>query len=173
MKIMKNSFVKLSTFAFVALLGTSMMSAQIINDKIEVSTFPKAEKGMVQYVIEVPYGGMESDNNKRIEVMVGKYEEVDKCNRHFLNGKLEQKELKGWGYNYYEFKTDGNTMSTMMGCNDSSTVSKFITGESTMLSYNGRMPIVVYVPEGYEVKYKIYKAEDDVYHGLQVRSKSK
>lgn len=168
---MKQQFLKLSAIAVISL--SSVLSAQVIHEKVDTSIFPKVEKGMTPYVIEVPYGGMESDADKRIEVIIGKNEQVDKCNRHMLNGTLEKKDLKGYGYNYYEFKSDGNIMSTMMGCSDTGKVTKFVSSQSTMMNYNGRMPIVIYVPEGYEVKYKIYKAEDDVYQALQLRSKNK
>jgi ecotin len=37
-----------------------------------------------------------------------------------------------------------------------------ISGEPYLIRYNSRLPIVVYVPEGVEVRYRIWKARDDV-----------
>jgi len=39
-------------------------------------------------------------------------------------------------------------------------VSRFITigGESYIIPYNSRLPVVVYVPEGVEVRYRIWSA---------------
>ena len=39
-----------------------------------------------------------------------------------------------------------------------SSVKKFVTAPSLLVPYNSRLPIVVYVPEGYEVRYRIWNA---------------
>lgn len=160
------------TLALVAFgLLASSLSAQYSLDKIDLSIFPKAEKGMVQYVVEVPHSSMEDDANKKIEILVGKNTQTDKCNRYFLNGDLKENELKGFGYTYYTFKSDGNVGSTMMGCGDTGTTTKFVTAKPTLMDYNGRMPIVIYAPEGFDVQYKIYKAEPEKYRAYQVKQK--
>ena len=156
----------------LGLIGSSTLSAQqYVIDKMDLSVFPKAEKGYQQYVIEVPHSTLEEDGNKKVEVYVGKYTQVDKCNRHFLSGEIITKDLKGYGYNYYEFKTNGTIAGTMMGCGESGTVTKFVTAQPILKDYNGRMPIVIYVPEGYDVQYKIYKADSETYRAAQVRTK--
>lgn len=170
---MKKKTSKLITFALIGIMGTTAISAQEIHQKVDTSIFPKAEKGITQFVIEVPFGGIESDNNKKVEVIVGKYQQIDKCNHFFLSGTMDKKDLKGFDYNYYEFKTKGDVAGTLMGCGETGSVTKFVSAAPIIIDYNGRMPIVVYVPEGYEVKYKIYKAEPDLYNALQTRSKSK
>lgn len=151
--------------------GAQQISAQSVIDKIDTSVFPKAQKGMVQYVIEVPHSSIDQDANKKIEIYVGQYKDTDKCNHQFLNGELVQKDLKGYGYQYYEFKTNGEIASTLMGCGDTGTINKFVTAQPQLTDYNGRMPIVVYAPEGYDVQFKIYKAEPETYRAYQVRSK--
>ena len=168
---MKNKIAALSLLA-LGLFGGSTAFAQNI-DKVDTSIFPKPEKGYVQYVIEVPHSTIEEDNNKKIEIYVGKYTQVDKCNTFRLSGEFKKEDLKGWGYNYYTFKTNGNIMATQMGCLDNSSVSKFVSAGPFDSNYNGRMPIVIYVPEGYDVQYKIFKAEPETYKAMQVRQKSK
>ncbi len=152
------------------LIGSSV-SAQYTLDKIDLSIFPKAEKGMVQYVVEVPHSTMEEDANKKVEVFIGKNQEVDTCNRHFLSGELQQNELKGFRYSYYTFKSSGNVGGTLMACGDTKKVTKFVTSKPVLMDYNGRMPIVIYAPEGFDVQYKIYKAEPENYRAYQVRQK--
>lgn len=164
-----NNFKTLA-IAIFGLVGTSL-SAQNIIDKVDTSVFPAAEKGYVQYLVEVPHSTMEEDANKKVEISVGKYAEVDKCNRHFLGGELKQQELKGFGYNYYTFKSDGNVAGTLMGCNETGTVRKFVSSRPVLMDYNGRMPIVIYAPEGFEVQYKIFKAQPETYKAYQVRQK--
>ena len=54
-------------------------------------------------------------------------------------------------------------MGTMMGCSDRSKQTKFVISRSLTMRYNPNMPIVIYTPQGYEVRYKIFKALDMEY----------
>lgn len=152
----------------VVFAGIQFMQAQNIHSKVDTKIFPESKKGYTQFVIEVPFSSMEDDANKKIEIFVGKYQEVDTCNRHSLMGEFQTKDLQGWGYNYYEFQSNGDVVGTLMGCGDDQKVSKFISSQGLLLNYNGRMPILIYVPEGMVVHYKIYKAEPETYQALQV-----
>lgn len=152
----------------VVFAGIQFMQAQNIHSKVDTKIFPEAKKGYTQFVIEVPFSSMEEDANKKIEIFVGKYADVDTCNHHSLTGEFQSKDLQGWGYSYYEFHSKGDIVGTMMGCGDYKKVTKFIRSQGFLLNYNGRMPIVLYVPEGMEVQYKIYKAEPETYKALQV-----
>ncbi|MBC9795043.1 ecotin [Sinomicrobium weinanense] len=153
--------------AFLCLNTIAMAQSSI--SKIDLSIYPNPEKGYKQMVIEVPYS--DNDAAKKIEFTVGKWMEVDPCNKHGLQGSLEQKDLEGWGYSYYVFKSDGNVMSTQMACPDNNKVNQFITSQPEMVRYNGKLPVVIYVPEGYDVQFKIYKAEADVYQASEVKHK--
>lgn len=52
-------------------------------------------------------------------------------------------------------------MSTMMAAPEGSEkVKKFVSGTPLLIRYNSRLPIVVYAPEGYEIKYRIWTAGD-------------
>lgn len=116
--------------------------------------FPKAEAGMVRHVIELKKKSDES--LYKVEIVPGKVMSVD-CNHHSLMGKLEEKDLQGWGYTYYEFTSNGQTRSTMMACNKPNE-NKFVSAQTLLVRYNSKLPIVVYAPQGYEIKYKIWKA---------------
>lgn len=155
-------------FFFIVFLCLSSISVigQSSVSKVDLSIYPKPEKGYKQMVIEVPHSN--NDDAKKIEFTVGKWMEVDTCNKHGLQGSLEQKDLKGWGYSYYVFKSNGNSISTQMACLDSNKVDRFITAPPQITRYNGRSPIVIYVPEGFDVQFKIYKAEADIYQASEV-----
>jgi ecotin len=153
--------------AFISLSISAM--AQEMIAKQDISIFPKPEAGYKKVVIEVPHS--DKDNQKRIEFSVGKWMEVDGCNYFNLQGTLEEKDLQGWGYNYYVFKTNGQVTSTMIGCPDVEKRNLFVTAQPEMVRYNGKLPIVIYVPEGYDVQFKIYKAEDETYIAAEERSK--
>lgn len=137
---------------------TTLLNAQSKQDMEKaLEPFPKATEGMVRHVIELK---KKSDESKfMVEIIPGKVMSVD-CNIHRLMGKIEEKDVQGWGYTYYEFTSDGRTSSTMMMCNKPNE-NKFVSGETKIVRYNSKLPIVIYAPQGYEVKYRIWKAENE------------
>lgn len=157
----------IGSLALTLALGATSFAQS--NMKVDLSAFPKAEKGYKMVVIEVPHS--ENDDSKKIEFFAGKNLETDSCNTHNLQGTFENSELKGWGYNYYTFKTNGNVMTTNMGCSDTKKIFKFVKAEHKLVRYNGRMPIVIYVPEEYEVRFKIYKSEAEEFKAAEIATK--
>ncbi len=125
---------------------------------MDISMFPKAKADQIQHVIELPTLKDEKDN--KVEIFIAKEMKVD-CNHHHLQGALLEKELKGWGYNYYIFNTNGEVMSTMMGCPDNKLTLKDINSDSKLLNYNSKLPIVIYTPKGYKAKYKIWSVASE------------
>jgi len=119
--------------------------------------FPAAMDSLVRYVIELDEKA--DEYSYKVELIPGKVMLVD-CNRHRLAGKLQEKTLEGWGYNYYEFYTNGQVASTMMLCHDPKE-EKYVSGESIIVRYNSKLPIVVYAPKGYEIRYRIWQAGEE------------
>jgi len=135
------------------------LSASAINPESikNLAPFPKTQDGFQRYVIHVPANG--NDETYQVELIAGKTAQVD-CNMHRLSGNIAEKDLTGWGYSYYEFTTQGQMASTRMACPDRPKSEKFITGATKLVRYNSRLPIVVFVPNGYELKYRLWKAQD-------------
>lgn len=128
----------------------------------KVAPYPQAEKGMTRQVIQLP--AQQNEANFKVELLIGKTLEVD-CNQHRLGGQLESKTLEGWGYDYYVFNNVTSPVSTMMACPDGKKEKKFVTaylGDNSLLRYNSKLPIVVYTPENVEVKYRVWKADEDI-----------
>lgn len=146
-------------FTTVLLLIVSTFSfAQEGNyEPLEIDMFPIAETGFKQVFIQVPV--VENEENYKIEVHVGKEALVD-CNKHFMNGQLSEVNLDGWGYTYFKVESDGAISSTKMACLDSKLELKFITLTPQLVRYNSKLPVVLYVPENFIVKYKIFKASE-------------
>ena len=147
-----------SILAIVVALSASLLHAEE-NDNIHM--FPKAKEGFMRHVIEVPK--MKNDYNHRVELLIGKKMMVD-CNQHSLRAKVENITLKGWGYKYLEVSDIHNGPSTMMACIKPKT-EKFISlymGDETLRRYNSRSPIVAYVPNGYEVRYRVWSAGNKI-----------
>ena len=122
-----------------------------------MKAFPPAEEGMVRYVLQLPK--LEDESTARVELIVGKTVQVDEANTYFFGGKIEKETIKGWGYTRYLVKKIGPMAGTLMGVDPSAPkVDRFITlgGEPYLIRYNSRMPVLVYVPEGLEVRYRIW-----------------
>lgn len=167
---MRKKVIQVLFLLWVAMTASTTLSkAQMVIDKIDLGIFPAAEKGYKKLVIEVPYSG--NDKNKKIEFSVGKWMEVDGCNSFHLAGSLEKKDLQGWGYDYYVFKTEGQVVSTQMGCPTAPKRHLFVSAQPETVRYNGRMPIVLYVPDEYDAQFKIYVTDGDSYQAAEVREK--
>ncbi len=122
-----------------------------------LKAFPPAERGMVRYVLQLP--AQEDEFLFKVELLIGRIVQTDATNRYFLGGKIEQETIKGFGYAYYKVSKIGPMAGTLMAVDPNEPkVDRFITlgGEPYLIRYNSKLPIVVYVPEGAEVRYRIW-----------------
>ncbi|WP_018629537.1 ecotin [Niabella aurantiaca] len=155
---------QLAGFLFIAMALISCSTTQktgktvVKNEEAQkqLEHFPKEKKGYKRYVILPPEKGS-SEADFKLELIPGKVMPTD-CNTRSLNGKIVEKDLRGWGYSYYEFATNGTVISTMMACPDGKKVEKFVRAKSEQIRYNSKLPVVVFVPDGYELKYRIWNA---------------
>ena len=115
---------------------------------------------MVRYVLQVL--AQEDESVFKVELVVGKTVQVDEKNRYFFGGKIEKETIKGWGYTRYYVSKLGPMAGTAMAVNPNAPkADRFITlaGKPYIIRYNSRMPIVVYVPKGVEVRYRIWATD--------------
>lgn len=127
-----------------------------INDPVEA--FPAPEPGFVRHVIHLPVGNYEND--LKVELLPGKVIETD-CNTRQFIGQLQEKTLEGWGYTYYVLPSIEGPISTMMACPEDSKKMQFVpvTGSAgSLLYYNSRLPVVVYLPEEVELRWRTWVA---------------
>lgn len=150
----KISFITLLLAAMT--LFASNVSAQKISAELlkTLDAYPTEVEGLVRHVIFVDK--KKNEDNYKVEIEIGKMAEVD-CNQHRLMGKLEEKDLEGWGYTYFVYNSTGEMASTMMMCPEPAKM-KFVSGEKAFVRYNSKLPIVVYAPKGFDVKYSIWTA---------------
>jgi ecotin len=125
-----------------------------------LKAFPPAEAGMVRHVLYLP--SLADENTKKVELLVGKTVETDAGNRYFFAGRIESESIKGWGFTRYIVPKLGPMAGTLMAVDPSTPkVSRFITlaGEPYLVRYNSRLPLVIYVPEGVEVRYRLWSGD--------------
>jgi ecotin len=128
-----------------------------------MKAFPPAGEGVVRYVVELPKQADES--TFKVELIVGRMVEVDELNRYFFGGKIEMETIKGWGFPLYRVRKLGPMAGTLMAVDPNMPkVDRFIAlgVDPYIIRYNSRVPIVVYVPEGAEVRYRIWTAGAEV-----------
>ena len=150
-------------FTLTALFTLSLAASPLVlaASLKDVAPYPEAEKGFTRQVIHLP--AQEDESAFKLEVLAGKELLVD-CNRQRLGGDLEEKDLKGWGYPYYRLEKVSGPASTLMACPDQNKTKAFVpvVGDGFLLRYNSKLPVVVYVPEGVEVRYRIWSASTEV-----------
>jgi len=124
--------------------------------------FPPAEKGMVRHVLQLPAQGDESAF--KVELIVGKNVRVDEGNRYFFGGNMREETVQGWGFSRYLVSDLGPMAGTRMAVDPSAPkVARFVAlgGDPALIRYNSRLPVVIYVPEGAEVRYRIWRADPE------------
>ncbi|MCQ9617505.1 serine protease inhibitor ecotin [Paenalcaligenes niemegkensis] len=131
--------------------------AEAIENSDPLEAFPAAKAGFTRHVIRLPIGNFEND--LRIELLPGKVIDVD-CNTTQFIGQLEEKTLDGWGYNYYILPEIEGPVATLMACPDESKRKQFVPVSSagSLLHYNSRMPVVVYLPNEVELRWRTWVA---------------
>ncbi len=137
-------------FCFIA--AVSSAAAQ---DNLKA--FPSAEAGMARYVLELPK--QEDESLFQVELIVGKEVEIEPVNTYFFGGQIQSKNVEGWGFTRYVVERLGPMAGTLIAVDpDQPNVARFVRlgGEPFLIRYNSRLPVVVYVPEDAEVRFRIW-----------------
>lgn len=151
--------IKVLLSAIVLAAGLLARSAFADEPPKYLNAFPPAKEGMTRFVILLPHKERGEEDAFRVELVVGRQMLTDGVNRVRLGGKIEPQPLKGWGFTYYEVSKLGPAATTLIGVPPGTPqVKRFVDGPSTLIHYNSRVPIVVYVPEDAEVQYRVWSA---------------
>lgn len=144
------------TITNIAFLTVIWISPAFAAD--DLKAFPPAEQGMVRHVIRLQQQADESAF--KVELIIGKTVKTDAQNHYFFGGTLVTESIPGWGYNRYILRKLGPMAGTLMAVDPNAPpVERFISvGGEMLLRYNSRLPLVVYVPDGVEVRYRIWRA---------------
>lgn len=127
-----------------------------IND---IAPYPAAQVDYERVAIYLPQ--LSDESQSKVDLVIGKEMMVD-CNGRGLMGRITKEELTGWGYRYYVVDDIKDGFATLMACPPNyENQKKFVRIDSDLglLPYNSRLPIVIYVPKGIQVKYQVWHAE--------------
>lgn len=154
---MKSVFVFL--FSLLAVLGFAQA------DDLDLKKYPQPEKGYSRQVIILPKLDKEEDH--KVQLMIGKRAMVDSANMARMMGKIEEETLKGWGFPMYKFESNGQIIQTLRGGGVQE--ERFVNAlHDYLIRYNSKLPIVVYVPEGFLVKYRVWSIGDEEIYAKEV-----
>lgn len=144
------------------IVGTlSWLQPASASGKSPLDAFPAPADGMVRYVVTLAHKARGEEDRFKVELVAGKTILTDGVNSYRLATSIEPRNLKGWGYTYYEVTGSGETMSTLMAPPEGTPqVERFVTGTPLLVRYNSRLPIVVYAPNGVQVRYRIWQANE-------------
>lgn len=146
------------------LLLAALFPLEVLADEdgSDLQPYPAAEPGFGRWVFRVPT--LEHEENRKVEIVIGRTLSVD-CNLTSFGGDLDERVAEGWGYPFYVLEKVSGPASTLMACPPGQErTDAFVTvkGQGFLQRYNSKLPIVVYVPEGFQVRYRIWAAQPDV-----------
>lgn len=121
----------------------------------ELKAFPAALAGYQRHVIELP--ALADESGHRLELIGTKAVTVD-CNTRGMDGRFEARDVQGWGYTYWVLHSRGQVMTTMMACPPGSAHPGVAQTQGTLVRYNSKLPVVVFVPEGMGLGYRVWSA---------------
>ena len=127
-----------------------------------MKAFPPPDQGQIRYVIQL--AEQDDESNYQVELIVGQTVKIDESNQYFFGGQIKKESIVGWGFTRYVVSELGPMAGTLMAVDPNAPkVDRFIRlgGEPFLIRYNSRLPVVVYVPEGVEVRYRIWGAEPE------------
>lgn len=146
----------------LAVAWVFLLPAGAAAEDSQLAAFPPAEEEMVRFVIELPEKSREEEQDYRVELIAGRMIETDGVNTYRLGNVIEPRNLEGWGYTYYEVTGPRHAASTLMAVPEGAEpVRRFVAAPSRLIRYNSRLPVVVYAPEEYEVRYRIWSAGEE------------
>ncbi len=139
------------------LLGLAAVLASAA-DHPQLRAFPAPQEGTTRYVIVLPEKATGEAADLKVELIPGKVIETAFANLSLLGLQIDPQPLAGWGYTYYAITGKDVRMSTMMAAPGEKKIKKFVQGKGLFLNYNSALPVVIYGPEGFEVRYRIWEA---------------
>ncbi|KAG5482856.1 hypothetical protein LSCM1_06888 [Leishmania martiniquensis] len=129
--------------------------------------YPAAAPGQARKVIYLPPHDPAVEKQRlRVQIIAGRHENCEDGRLCQLTGTVSEERVQELGYPYYVV-TLGDMCPTHRSISDPENATTFVAlHESPIIAYSSTLPIVVYVPEGAEVHYRIWGDETSRVHKL-------
>lgn len=153
----------------LVVLGALLCLSSVVwasEDGGRLGMYPLPEAGYQRMVIELPAVVDEQDHE--VELQVGKMMKID-CNSFFFTGKMVRKSIDGWGYPYEVVSNIQGPISTRMACPPGQTEKAGFVPlllDEAKRRYNSRLPLVIYVPDGFEVRYRLWSTSGPAFNAI-------
>jgi ecotin len=141
-----------TSIAIAIAIAFTALPAPAFAQPAETFDFPAAERGAQRVVIRL--APRRDEQLWKVEFYAGRQKEID-CNRQGYGQNLIERKTP-IGYSYWTVNGDARAFSTMMGCPPNSRRMAFVSGTSVLENYNSRLPIIVFVPPGMELRYRMW-----------------
>jgi len=126
------------------------------------AAYPQPPAGKERKVILLPHKERGEEDEFQVELVVGRTMVTDGINAYRLGGQIVSRDIEGWGFTYHDVEGDmQNATQTLIGGVENP-APRFVAGPRTLVPYNSRLPIVVLVPEGCELKWRLWRADPDL-----------
>ena len=158
-------------FGLAVLLATTVVEPLRAIPRLDLTGYPQPIAGQQRWVIQLPGLLPKSPDpvlstnpvDWRVQLIVGRTIQLD-CNQHDLAGQgLRMEQLQGSDQRMlYSVAGAVKVMSTRMACppDEPMRESFLVLGSKPyFVPYNASFPIVVDVPRGFEVRWRLWKAE--------------
>ncbi|ELP5901910.1 hypothetical protein QTV49_003911 [Vibrio vulnificus] len=119
-----------------------------------IKMYKEAPNGFVRHIVTL--SPLVNEFDAKIELMFKKLTMAD-CNVRGWFGELTEETVKGWGYSAYTLDDKRPMPSTMMLCNEKPELKMLYSQPQDLMSYNSRLPIVVYTPSEVEMDVRVWQ----------------
>ena len=123
--------------------------------------YPPAPPGRERKVLLLPHKTREEEGDFKVEIVVGRTIETDGVNRYRFGGMIEERDIPGWGFSYYDAVGSFDVPAATRIAAGPARERRFVPGPRLLVPYNSRLPLVVMVPTGCEVRWRLWRADGE------------
>ena len=135
-------------------ITSSMMRFDDYQQQQTTRMYPKPQQGMVQHILTLP--ALADEPLYMLEVQIGQNKLVD-CNKVRLMGEIQLLTVESWGHPYYQVDSVMQGPTTKMMCTNAKTAQFVQLNDSIKLNYDSQLAKVFYLPEGTDLRYRLWK----------------
>ena len=126
------------------------------------AAYPQPPAGRTRHVVLLPHTSREEEEDFKVEVVVGKTIQTDGVNRYRFTGMIEERDIPGWGFSYFDAVGNFDAPAATRIAAGETRERRFVPGPRLLVPYNSRLPLVVMVPAGCEVRWRLWKADGEL-----------